>query len=67
MNYVLTVVLLLAILVFALGIYRLARTRADYEASTARPENLRLILKDMLRAIEAKGQWAQLEFMREAG
>jgi hypothetical protein len=64
MNYVLTVVLLLAILLFASGIYRLERTRAAYEASTGRPENLRFILKDMLRTVQTEGQWDRVECMR---
>ncbi|WP_241164074.1 hypothetical protein [Serratia marcescens] len=65
MIYVLTAVLLLAILLFASGIYRLERTRADYEASTGRPENLRFILKDMLRTVQTEGTWDRVEFMRD--
>jgi hypothetical protein len=65
MNYALTVVLLLAILFFASGIYRLERTRADYKSSTGRPENLRFILNDMLRTVEAESQWERLELMRD--
>ncbi|HHH9566543.1 TPA: hypothetical protein ACP33B_004651 [Pseudomonas aeruginosa] len=65
MIYVLMAVLLLAIIFFASGIYRLERTRAAYEASTGRPENLRFILKDMLRTVQTEGQWDRLEFMRD--
>lgn len=64
MNHVLTVVLLLAILFFASGIYRLERTRADYKSSTGRPENLQFILTDMLRTVQSEGQWDRVEFMR---
>lgn len=65
MTYVLTAVLLLAILLFASGIYRLECIRADYEASTGRPENLRFILKDMLRTVQAESKWDRVEFMRD--
>lgn len=65
MTYVLTAVLLLVILLFASGIYRLERTRAHYEASTGRPDNLRFILKDMLRTVQAEGNWDRVEFMRD--
>ena len=65
MIYVLTVVLLLVILFFAVGIYRLERTRAGYEASIGRPENLRFILNGMLLTVQIEGQWDRLEFMRD--
>ncbi|TXT28178.1 MAG: hypothetical protein FD131_3311 [Rhodocyclaceae bacterium] len=64
MNYVLTVVLLLAIFLFASGIYRLERARASYEIESLRPHNLKHVLKGMLRTVEAEGSWEQLEFMR---
>lgn len=65
MNYVLTVVLILAILLSASGIYRLERARASYEIESVRPHNLRHILKGMLRTVEAEGAWWQLEHMRD--
>lgn len=65
MNYLLSVLLLLAILLFAFAVYRIERSRAMVEASTRQPENLRFILKDMLRTVEAEGQWTQLERMRD--
>lgn len=64
MNYVLTVVLLLAILFCASGIYRLERARASYEIESVRPHNLKHVLKGMLRTVEKEGSWEQLEFMR---
>lgn len=65
MNYILTVVLLLAILLFASAIYRLELTRADYDARARRPEDLRFVLKDMLQTVQAEGQWERLEVMRD--
>lgn len=65
MNYLLTVVLLLAILIFASGIYRIERERASYDANTEHPENLRFILKKMLRTVQTGGQWDRLESMRD--
>lgn len=65
MNYVLTAVLLFAILLFAFGIYRLERARASYDLKSVRPESLRFILKGMLRTIEAEGSWGHLEHMRD--
>lgn len=65
MNYVLTAVLILAILLFAAAIYRLERARASYEIESVRPHNLRHILKGMLRTVEAEGAWWQLEHMRD--
>jgi GAF domain-containing protein len=64
MNYVLTIALLLAILLFVSSIYRLERARADYKSSTGRPENLQFILKDMLRTVQHEGHWDRVEFMR---
>lgn len=64
MNYVLTVVLLLAILLFASGIYRLERARTSYELESVRPHNLKHVLKGMLRTVEAEGSWVDLEYMR---
>ncbi len=64
MNYVLTVVLLLAILFCAFGIYRLERARASYQLESVRPYNLKHVLKGMLRTVETEGSWEQLEFMR---
>lgn len=65
MNYLLTVVLLLAILIFASGIYRIERERASYDANTEHPENLRFILKRVLRTVQTGGQWDRLESMRD--
>lgn len=64
MNYVLTVVLLLAILLFASGIYRLERARTSYDLESERPHNLKHVLKGMLRTVEAEGSWSDLEYMR---
>lgn len=64
MNYLLTIALLLAILLFVSGIYRMERARADYKSSTGRPENLQFILTDMLRTVQSEGQWDRVEFMR---
>ena len=49
MNYVLTAVLLLAILLFASGIYRLERARKSFDSNTMSPEHLSFILKGMVR------------------
>lgn len=65
MNYVLTVVLLLAILLFASGIYRLERARASYDLESVRPEHLKFILKGMVRTVEKEGSWGHLEHMRD--
>ena len=54
MNYVLTAVLLLAILLFASGIYRLERARASYDLKSVRPEYLKFILKGMLRTVDER-------------
>jgi len=65
MNFVLTVVLLLAIFFFISGIYRLERARASYDIESVRPHNLKHILKGMLRTVEAEGAWGHLEHMRD--
>lgn len=65
MNYVLTGVLLLAILLFASGIYRLERARASYDLESVRPESLKHVLKGMLRTVEKEGSWGHLEHMRD--
>ncbi len=52
MIYVLTAVLLLAILLFASGIYRLERTRADYEGTWDRVEFMRDEVRQALRTLD---------------
>ncbi|AIV73596.1 hypothetical protein X994_6634 (plasmid) [Burkholderia pseudomallei] len=64
MLYLLMAALFFAILLLAFCIYRLERSRADYEAWTHRPENLPFILKNMLRTVRVEGRWDCLEIMR---
>lgn len=65
MNYVLTAVLILVVFYFAVGVYRLERDRALCRAYAEAPENLRLILKNMLVVVRAEGNWGRVERMRD--
>ncbi len=65
MNDVLAAVLLLEILLFAFGIYRMERALASYSLESVRPRNLKHVLDGMLHTVRAEGSWSELEFMRE--